>query len=62
MRDKRAVVLEDLVEEPRLEELSDEDLEAVAGGCYKPGNSSYGLATAFFSSGGPSLHNEAGCH
>jgi hypothetical protein len=35
MRDERSVVVEDVAEEPRLEELSDDDLEAVAGGLNK---------------------------
>jgi ABC-type enterochelin transport system ATPase subunit len=36
MRDERNVVEKDVVETARLEELSDEDLEVVAGGQHKP--------------------------
>jgi hypothetical protein len=51
MRDERKVSDEDRGEVLRLEELSDEDLEAVAGGCAsKNGNNNHGLITAFFAS------------
>jgi hypothetical protein len=47
MRDERKVSDEDRGEVLRLEELSDEDLEAVAGGCAsKNGPNDFGLTTA----------------
>jgi hypothetical protein len=53
MRDERKVSDGDRGETLRLEELSDEDLEAVAGGCAsKNGNNNHGLFLATLASEG----------
>jgi hypothetical protein len=65
MRDERNVVEKHRAEAPRLEELSDEDLEAVAGGVCKDSNN--GTYTSWFASDvrvqytHSNYHSDSGC-